>query len=184
MDNTKRQTQKIPEAVFIDIDGVLTTGHKYYDQHGLPILKAFYDKDFTACKELVASRVQLFFISGDPRMNMQAILNRGHRFYDARVKKKDDIAREIATDNKLCLPRCMAIGDDIFDIPMLELVGTPVAPADSHHRVLETIEHMGGIKLNSKGGEGCLVELVKILHCSGLNYDMAEVIALDRKEVF
>lgn len=173
-----------PQAIFVDIDGVMTSGHKSYDQNGMPISKLFYDKDFTALKEFAASGIAPFFITGDPRMNQMIIKNRGYDIYDARYEKKDLIVNQIAQEFNLDLAECLAIGDDIFDIPMLEIVGLPICPNNSHFKVIEVIEKRQGVVLKANGGSGCLVEIMEMLHLSNISYDLEKLYGLDAKEKF
>lgn len=173
-----------PQAIFIDIDGVMTSGHKSYDQNGMPISKFFYDKDFTALKEFSASGVSPFFITGDPRMNQMILKNRGYDIYDARYEKKNVIVNKIAQDLNLDLAKCLAIGDDIFDLPMLEVVGMAICPNNSHFKVIELIKKRQGIVLKANGGSGCLVEIMELLHQAKISYNLDVLYDLDAKEKF
>ena len=40
------------KLVILDIDGFLTDGRKYYNAEGMPFIKTYCDKDFTAIKRL------------------------------------------------------------------------------------------------------------------------------------
>ena len=54
------------KLVILDVDGVLTTGKKYYNREGEVKLKSFCDKDWTAIKRFQAIGIPVIFITGDP----------------------------------------------------------------------------------------------------------------------
>ena len=59
------------ELLILDVDGVLTTGKKYYDLNGNTIMKTFNDRDFTAIKQFMCSGLNVIFLSGDQQVNQQ-----------------------------------------------------------------------------------------------------------------
>jgi 3-deoxy-D-manno-octulosonate 8-phosphate phosphatase KdsC-like HAD superfamily phosphatase len=74
----------------------------------------------------------------------------------------------------------MFVGDDYFDYQMFQKLKHTACPSD----VPLAIKDSAFIKLKSKGGEGCIVELYDI--CQTLNYiksvTIDKVIELDKLE--
>ena len=54
---------------------------------------------------------------------------------------------------------CLFLGNDINDIPALEMVGIPVAVADAYPEILEHVIY----KTSKKGGKGAVREICDII---------------------
>ena len=52
----------------------------------------------------------------------------------------------------------MFVGNDVNDIPALEIVGIPVGVSDSHKDILDYLNYL----TNKKGGEGAVREICDI----------------------
>ena len=170
--------------LFFDIDGVMTDGVKYYGKDGIPFAKTFYDKDFTALKIATAAGFKVVAVSGDERINRKMIDNRNIDFLHARsVSKWDVVTANYKIDNNDLI---VAVGDDIFDLELLQRASIPCCPINSHPEVLRYIKSRpDGIVVNAKGGWGVLVEVVDALIAKyELKIDYDRIIDLDKKEKF
>ena len=144
----------------VDVDG-FTTGHKFYGPDGMPTIKTFYDKDFTALKELSAEGYEIIWLSGDEFINRNVAKNRNYKFVSAVAKAKQRCffkLSKIAFQTK----KIISVGDDMFDLELIELVDRFYIPSNSHWRLLRASEKNTNIvKLNTVGN-GVIEEISSI----------------------
>ena len=169
--------------VILDIDGVLSDGKKYYNTEGMPELKTFCDKDFTAIKRLRGAGVNVCFLSGDNRINEAMAKNRNIDFYYARGQDKADFLPMFTTTYGVSSENMVYIGDDLFDLGIMEKVGHPYCPSDSCKKLKDLC---GENTLLNKGGDNVVAELVEVLLETGLINDctLEDIENLDKQEVF
>jgi len=172
------------KLVILDIDGVLTDGRKYYNSEGMPCMKTYCDKDFTAIKRLRGSGVNVCFLSGDEFVNMAMAKNRNIDFYSARGKDKAEFVQHFIETYKAEPSEMLYIGDDLFDKSIMEIVGHPFCPADACVDIKEVCGQNN--ILSMKGGNNVIAELVNTLQQRRLVGDctMEDIENLDKKEVF
>jgi len=169
------------KLVILDIDGVLTDGSKIYGQDGLCHYKRYCDKDFTAIKKLMACNVNVCFLSGDSSVNEAMAKNRNIDFYLSRNLDKASFVDEFKQKYNCPLEEMLYIGDDTFDVSLLEIVGYPVCPSDACKEVKDCCE----LVLNNKGGENVIMELFE--HLEGIfidELDMDKFLKLDEQQKF
>jgi YrbI family 3-deoxy-D-manno-octulosonate 8-phosphate phosphatase len=169
--------------VILDIDGVLSDGKKYYGTDGMPFLKTFCDKDFTAIKRLKGSGVDVCFLSGDNRINEAMAKNRNIDFYYARGKDKAHFLPLISETYNIPTEDMVYVGDDLFDLTIMEAVGHSYCPKDSCKKIKELC---GENTLENNAGENVVAELVEVLLDKKLIDDctLKDIENLDEKEVF
>lgn len=138
------------DALFLDVDGVLTAS-KYYNLNGNVIVKNFNDKDFTAIKMFKSLGVYVAWISGDKKVNEEIALKRKIDFFYTR-DNKIDIIKSMYHD----LSKVAYVGDDLYDIPVLKEVGFSFCPCDSPFYVKKYAK-----SLCRKGGEGIVVSILQ-----------------------
>ena len=144
---------------FCDIDGVLTTGKKIYGKDGMPHSKEFFDKDFTALKQFSAAGFDVIFVSSDVNINESVIKNRNYRFFYSRGKSKKEVILENFQLEKYKV--IMACGDDIFDIPMMELATHRISTQDAHFLVKKICQRETDFISNKTGGNGVIQDMAE-----------------------
>ncbi len=151
------------KAVAMDVDGILTDGTFWWDQNGKE-LKRFCFADITGIS--LAQRTGLIFalISGESSLTGMAIVERFAKKLKIKnvykgCKDKELAIREFAEQNGLELSEICFIGDDINDLPAMEIAGFSVAPPNAHFSVLKKVNF---VTLH-KGGEGALRELLDMI---------------------
>lgn len=174
------------KVFFVDVDGVLTSGVKAYTSDGMPYSKEFYDKDFTAFKDMRANGFDIYWISGDDFINKNIAQNRNINFVSARGKCKGDCIRDILLHSGKRWDYSICVGDDIFDLPMLNYVDRFYIPKDAHWRLLDLAENEKKFKLIPiTGGNGIINYISSIeLKGSSLSESIDAIVALDNKERF
>lgn len=144
------------DLLIIDIDGVMTTGVKYYDSTGAVVLKTYKDADFTAIKRFSNLGVKVCFLSGDEVVNKQMATLRGIDFIFARLPD-GNIDKSVLLENlktRYGAKTAAYIGDDYYDLSILDQVDFPFCPFDAIREVRQR-----STILSTRGGEGVLAEL-------------------------
>ena len=153
--------------LFIDVDGVMTDGKTVYNHHHEKIYKQFNDKDFTAIGLLESVGINCYLLTGDKRNKGMAIERNipifvTEKWLTVETFNKYDcekalIIKKITKDN---LDSVGYIGDDWFDIPVLQMVPYSFCPSDSPFYVKSVCKYV----LNRKGGDGCLSEIAEAFY--------------------
>jgi 3-deoxy-D-manno-octulosonate 8-phosphate phosphatase (KDO 8-P phosphatase) len=161
------------KLLILDCDGVLTNGRKTYNKKGECISKEFCDKDFTAIKRFRAAGVPVCVISGDP-WNEQIFINRLIPFFNSRNLDKESFLHTLCLHYNVCEKDIAFVGDDIFDVGLLNVVGYPYVTKDCS---ILSIANPEAEILNSNGGEHVVVELFK--HC--VNFGLIEKLTFEEE---
>tara|TARA_R110002012_G_scaffold157100_1_gene318134 strand:+ start:993 stop:1517 length:525 start_codon:yes stop_codon:yes gene_type:complete len=172
------------KLVILDIDGIMTDGKKYYGLDGIPFAKTYCDKDFTAIKRLRGANVDVCFLSGDERVNMAMAKNRNIDFYSARGKDKADFVEMFEEKYQTTKQDMLYIGDDLFDLSIMERVGHAFCPQDAPNKLKNYCGYSNVIPAN--GGENLVAKLVDLLleRRQVKDATMQEIEELDKKETF
>ena len=180
------------KLIILDVDGVLTDGRKYYDREGNVRMKTFCDKDWTAIKRFRAEGIQVIFLTGDPfnvtiaeNRNIDVIVNRQNGTHTDKADYLEQICKDYSVDPS----EIVFVGDDIFDVKIMQKVGYAFCPADTPEIVRVVAE-----PLPVNGGDNVIMCLfdklasLSLLSDETLNrsYDehLEKVYELDLKEKF
>ena len=172
------------ELLILDVDGVLTDGTKVYDVDHNVLSKRYMCKDFTAIKRFIAAGIKVVMLSGD-NFNRHMAEKRNIDFYCSRNKDLSlDKSRYLEVFNKkynINIDKMAFVGDDYFDLSIIRRCSSTFCPSDSPSIVKENSYHV----LNSKGGEGVLIELYDLfINKNWINEPTEESVAdLDKKEI-
>lgn len=147
----------IPDLLICDIDGVMTSGRKLYDLQGQVLAKEYSDHDFTAIKRFRNAGIDVVLLSGDENINRAMAAKRGIPFYFARnasgnIDKSEFLESLKAEYNAEYVAY---VGDDYYDITIMEQVDWSFAPASSSPDVRRIASHT----LESAGGQGAIAEI-------------------------
>jgi 3-deoxy-D-manno-octulosonate 8-phosphate phosphatase (KDO 8-P phosphatase) len=154
---------KLPfKLLILDVDGVLTNGKKIYDTKHEVQYKEFNDRDFTAIKRFKAAGVNVVLLTGD-KWNSEYLSDarrlptfRPELFSPQHELDKSKSLKFICDYNGVKPEECAFVGDDYYDITMLNSVGFPFCPNDAAKCVKDdpTV-----IVIPKNGGEGVIEEL-------------------------
>lgn len=147
------------KIVLIDVDGIMC-GPKTYDHTGSAIYKQFDDRDFTAIKAFKALGIPVAFVTGDPfNLNMakkrkvDCFVSRGDDGRIDKLKSLDEIVERYGSD---ILDGICYIGDDIFDIPLLEKAKWSFCPVNAP----DIVQSACTVFLKGTGGSGLICEML------------------------
>lgn len=141
----------------LDVDGVLTDGGVYITENG-DIFKKFNVKDGMGIRIAMEKGLHVAFITSAKKrklLDMRAKML-GVKLVYAGDAEKLDIMKKWCEKLKIDLSEVAHIADDINDLKLLNAVGISACPADAVEKVKSTVK----IILKTKGGEGCVRELV------------------------
>ena len=144
------------KAIAMDIDGVLTDGAFYWGSEGQEWKRfSFYDVMGIS----LGRKAGLIFalISGEDNILIDRFANK-MGIVDIYKGSKDKAAalRSFAEKNALPLSQVCFMGDDINDLPALELAGLSAAPASAHDDVKKKVM----LITQHNGGQGAVRELI------------------------
>jgi len=148
------------DLVITDIDGVLTDGGIYYDEHG-ECMKRFHVRDGLGIKLLQQAGMQVAVLSGkDSKPLRKRIADLGIDIFMLGIKNKEVACKEIIQRAGTTKVNTVYIGDDTIDLPAFISCGVAVAVADAP----EYVKAKCDLVLETKGGFGALREIAdKIL---------------------
>ncbi len=146
-------------VLLLDVDGVLTDGGLYFNEHG-ESTKRFHTLDGQGLKMLQKAGIQAVVISGrdSPALRMRLA---GLQMEHARFAVED---KRVAADQ--CLQalgadwqQAAAMGDDWPDLAMMLPSAMAFAPANAHPEVLSRAHHV----TQASGGQGAVREVCDLL---------------------
>ncbi len=145
--------------LLLDVDGVLTDGGLYYSADGIE-LKRFHAHDGYGVVRAHRHGLKVGLISG-----------RTTPIVDARaaVLKIEDVIQ--GTEDKVSALRTLQgkygfedeefafVGDELFDMPLLQTVGFSAAPRNARKEVKEIVDYV----TNVDGGDGAVREVIDLI---------------------
>lgn len=152
----REQLQKLKYFI-IDVDGTMTDAGIYYDEHGNE-LKKFCTKDAAG-----------FFAARKAGMKVMVLTGREcaattRRMQEMKVdyliqncKNKVDYLKQFMADNGITEEELGYIGDDLNDLPPMQLCGFVGCPADACAEVKERADYVA--KIN--GGYGAVRDVIE-----------------------
>lgn len=145
--------------LLLDVDGVMTDGGLYYSAEGIE-LKRFHAHDGYGIVRGHDHGLRIGIISGRSSPIVEA---------RARVLKIDDVYlnamdkvtpfRELQQKYGFTEEQTAFVGDDLFDLPLLKLVGFSAAPANAMVGVKRQVDYVTRLA----GGQGAVREVVDLI---------------------
>jgi 3-deoxy-D-manno-octulosonate 8-phosphate phosphatase (KDO 8-P phosphatase) len=158
---SKAQVKKAKniKAIFFDIDGVLSDGKIIYDETGKEI-KNFNVKDGYIISHLKKAGIIVGAISGrDSGVTAIRCAELKLDFCHQGIMDKASTFERLVKHYNFKMKEVAFIGDDINDLPVFELAGLSVCPADTY-KYIKSRAHLITV---AKGGEGVLREVADLV---------------------
>ncbi len=147
------------KVLFCDVDGVLTDGGLYFGPQG-QVFKRFNVLDGLGIRRLVASGVRVVFITGD---DTDIVPERARRLDVEEVytccEDKAAVVRDVLARCGLGREEACYMGDDVLDVPAMELVGVAVAVPNAHASALAAAAYV----TEKPGGYGAVREVCDLI---------------------
>ena len=158
MNQLLEKAKKI-KCLICDVDGVLSDGLLYIDNHGNE-LKTFHVQDGMGLKLLMAAGIEVAVITTarnavvDHRMQQLGITH----YYKGQVDKRQaylELKKTLGLEDE----QFAYIGDDLPDLPIIQQVGLGVAVANAVRQVKE----FAAWETQQRGGSGAVRELCDVI---------------------
>ena len=161
MDLSQDQVNKIKQLklLILDVDGVLTDGRLFFDDHGREY-KCFHARDGHGIKLLRHSGVDVAVISGRKsnsvtiRMQSLGVMH----VYQGHEDKRAAFV-EILRNLGLSPKQVAYVGDDVLDLPIMTQVGFSIAVADANFAVKQRADWC----TQTPGGLGAVREVCDLI---------------------
>ncbi len=154
-----RKKLKKVKLLILDVDGVLTDGHLYYDYKGYQI-KRFSVKDGLGIRYLQQAGLKICIVSGgkeDVIKKRAEDLNIKYIYCCIKNKKeKVEILQELFEVKK---ENILYVGDDLNDLTVRKSVGILIAPNNASKNFKKNCDAI----LKNNGGYGAVRELAERL---------------------
>lgn len=143
-------------AVAFDVDGVLTDGAVWWGAVGEE-WKRFCFRDIMGVSLARKAGLKLALISGEasPLVDRFAVQTGITNVYKG-CKDKAAALREFAAACGISLDEVAFMGDDVNDVPAMEISGYPVSPGDGH----PAARAIAAFVTEAPGGHGAVRELL------------------------
>ena len=154
--NYKKLLNDITAFIF-DVDGVLTNGKIMVTTEG-EMYRVMDTKDGFALKYALNKGFKIGIISGGTN---QGVKNRlellGVEKVYLGIHEKKTAFRDFLRQFKIKPDQVLYMGDDVPDLPVMELAGVSTCPNDSATDVKQFVDYVS----HKKGGEGCVREIIE-----------------------
>lgn len=157
------------KAVVMDVDGVLTDGTVWLDEAGRESKRISF-ADIMGVSMGRRAGLLFAFVSGESGPCLDQIAAKfGVSEVYAGCKDKAAAVRDFGTRHELALAEVCFIGDDVNDVPALEICGLAVTPADAQ----SVAAAKASMVTTRPGGGGSVREVIDSL----LAGDLADQVA-------
>ncbi|MFC5775837.1 KdsC family phosphatase [Ectobacillus antri] len=155
------------KLIVLDVDGVLTDGKLYIGSDGNEI-KAFHTQDGMGISLARHVGIKLAIISGrsSAAVTKRAAELKFDHVYQG-IHEKVDVLYDIMSEHGVTLEEVCYVGDDINDLPILQIVGFAAAPNNAVELVKEHVDFIA----KANGGEGAVREIIEHILKQTYNYN-------------
>jgi YrbI family 3-deoxy-D-manno-octulosonate 8-phosphate phosphatase len=143
-------------TIIFDFDGVLTDDRVWVDQDGREMVSCSR-RDGLAFDILHQIGINLFILSTEKN---PVVAQRAQKLGTPCIQGKKDKAAallELAQEKNIDLSQALYVGNDINDIPAMELCGRSSCPSDAHPEV----QKRSTFVLRTPGGQGVAREILE-----------------------
>ena len=147
-----------PITTFIfDVDGVLTDGTVLVLDHGVQARRMSI-KDGFALQMAVKNGYRVQVISGgDSPQVKERLAKLGVTAVSMAVLDKRAFVSELMSSGKIEKSQVLYMGDDLPDLPVMDLVGLPCCPADAVPEIKAAVRYISPVA----GGFGCVRDVIE-----------------------
>ncbi|MBT5429401.1 MAG: HAD hydrolase family protein [Rhodospirillaceae bacterium] len=150
------------EILSLDTDGVLTDGGLYYTEEGTELRK-FNVKDGMGIKMIRDLGIKVFILTAS---ETTSIIARGKKLGVDGVfigcHDKLSQLKQLSEQLDISFDRIGHVGDDINDLPVLDVVGCPMTVADAVSDVIASADFV----TKRKGGDAAVREICDLIIAS------------------
>lgn len=151
--------------LFLDCDGILTTGTYLYDDTGKRY-KEFSSIDSNGISEAFEENISVEVISSDPTgddINEARCNDIGIPYYRAIEDSKEVVAAHRLSELDKDWEEAAMMGDDITDLEALKKARFPITVPNAVKRVKNVVRERNGYVTSRQGGRGAVAEAIRYL---------------------
>ena len=146
-------------ALALDVDGTLTDGGVWWGPGGQE-WKRFCFADIMGVARALRAGIVITLISGEDSPLVDRFARKlGIEDITKGCRDKAEALRQFAERQGLALSEICFMGDDVNDLPAMELAGFSAAPADAQPAVRTRAGHV----TEARAGNGAVRELIEML---------------------
>lgn len=163
MSDVLKKFEKV-EAIFLDVDGVLTDGSILVTEEGTQ-LRTMNIKDGYALQWAVKQGMRICVISGGKSAGViQRLHGLGITDVFTGISDKLSCFEQYLIDHRISADSALYMGDDIPDLPVMKMCGLKTCPQDAVAEIKEIADYVSPFG----GGNGCVRDVVeKVLRIQG-----------------
>lgn len=145
--------------VILDVDGTLTDGTIFLDNHGNE-LKAFNARDGMAISQSIRNGLECIIMTGRKSQIVELRAKElGITSIYQSVHNKKEKLLDLISELDLTLDNIAYIGDDINDLEVMKLVGFSACPKDAVYEVKQISNYIS----EYQGGKGAVRDILEYL---------------------
>lgn len=155
---SKEQLKKIKYLV-IDVDGTMTDAGIYYDEHGNE-LKKFCTKDAAGFFAAHQAGMEILVLTGrECAATTRRMTEMKVEYLVQNCKDKVTYLKQFMEEKGITKDRLGYLGDDLNDLPGMQLCGFVGCPADACAEIKEYADYVA----TTKGGEGAVRDIIEYM---------------------
>lgn len=161
------------KCLIFDCDGILTDGKLYWAGEEVGFNRSFHSRDGYGLKTMQRLGFKVGVISGGDSLGLNKRLeNLGVDFSRLGTEDKREGFKSVLQEYNLSPEQVAYIGDDLFDLPILNAVGLSATVADAPYELLQACDYITSVK----GGMGAAREFCDLVRLGqGLSLDLPEL---------
>lgn len=145
------------KLLVIDVDGTMTDAGIYYDEYGNE-LKKFCTKDAAGFFAARAAGIQTMVLTGRECKAVERRMSELKVDYlYQNVKNKRDFLKKFLAEHQMSREQVGYIGDDLNDLPAMELAGYIASPKDACEEILDAADYVS----SKEGGHGAVRDVIE-----------------------
>ena len=145
------------KGFIFDIDGVFTNSMIILTETG-ELSRQFNVRDHYAIRKAIANNYKICIITAGNSVGVEKNLqNLGIEYIYTKIRDKKPAFIDFLIKSKLEESEVLYMGDDMPDLPVLNLVALPTCPADAIPEVKAISKYISPLR----GGEGCVRDVIE-----------------------
>ncbi len=148
------------KMIICDFDGVITDNRVWTDENGKETVAASRS-DSMHVRSLRERGIEVMILSSEPNPVVQARAEKMgvEAIHGVGIREKGEALKKLLSEKKMDASSVIYIGNDLNDLPCVEIAGWSVAVADAYPEVLRAADFV----LTRSGGYGAVRELSEIV---------------------
>ena len=157
--NFESKLKKI-KVVVLDLDGILTDAHVWWESDEVGFNRAFNIYDGYGMKVLMKAGLKVGVITGGNSVSVQKRIDQlGLDFCYAGNEDKRSAFMDILNRYSVAQEEVLYMGDELFDIPILKKAGFSATVPNTCDEVLEIVDYV----TKRESGKGCAREVIDLV---------------------